>query len=102
MKNLQLPLRALNHVSLVVQDVEASISFYRDVLGFYEIRRPESFHFDGAWLWRYGVSVHLIQGKSTFLLSRKRILPSQEELCIIHIDYLFRTMQECRCHVAPL
>lgn len=58
-----LPLRALNHVSLVVEDVEASISFYRDVLGFYEIRRPESFHFDGAWLWRYGVSVHLIQGK---------------------------------------
>ena len=60
---MHLPLRALNHVSIVVKDVEASIAFYRDVLGFIEIQRPSSFDFDGSWLYRYGIAMHLIRGE---------------------------------------
>ena len=39
----------LNHVALHVADVEASIRFYRDVLGLEELPRP-AFNFPGAWL----------------------------------------------------
>ena len=44
-----LPLLSLNHISRVVKDVQASIDFYVGVLGFIEIKRPSSFHFEGAW-----------------------------------------------------
>ena len=44
-----LPLLSLNHISRVVKDVQASIDFYTRVLGFIEIKRPSSFHFEGAW-----------------------------------------------------
>ena len=40
-------------------DLEASRAFYRDVLGFRTIQRPY-FLFAGAWLFNYGVQVHLI------------------------------------------
>ena len=45
----RLPLRALNHVSKLCRCVEESAAFYRDVLGFALIKRPESFEFEGAW-----------------------------------------------------
>lgn len=44
-----LPIRGLQHVSLCVLDVDASARFYSDVLGFAEVKRPESFDFDGCW-----------------------------------------------------
>ncbi len=43
-----LPLRGLNHVSLVASDVQRSVEFYTEVLGFVEIIRPQ-FDFKGAW-----------------------------------------------------
>lgn len=50
-----LPLASLNHISVVCRSLESSLSFYRDVLGFIQIRRPGSFNFDGAW---YVGSIH--------------------------------------------
>lgn len=44
-----LPLRGLQHVSLCVRDADASIAFWRDVLGFQEVRRPKAFTFEGSW-----------------------------------------------------
>lgn len=52
---------ACHHISREVADVEASLRFYRDLLGFEEIWRP-AFSFDGAWLFNYGVQIHLIKG----------------------------------------
>ena len=44
-----LPLAYLSHLSRVVADPEKSAAFYRNVLGFRDIRRPSSFDFDGRW-----------------------------------------------------
>lgn len=54
-----LAIQSVNHISHVTRDVEASAAFYRDVLGFRQLRRP-NFPFPGAWLYNYGVQIHLI------------------------------------------
>lgn len=56
-------MRALNHISRVCKDVQASAAFYRDVLGFEQVKRPSSFDFEGAWLFNYGIGIHLIAGQ---------------------------------------
>ncbi|KAK9284184.1 hypothetical protein L1049_023352 [Liquidambar formosana] len=59
-----LPLLSLNHVSLLCRSVKASVRFYEDVLGFVLIKRPSSFNFNGAWLYNYGIGIHLIENPS--------------------------------------
>ncbi|XAR57965.1 hypothetical protein NMG60_11026288 [Bertholletia excelsa] len=59
-----LPLLSLNHVSLLVRSVWASVRFYEDVLGFCSIKRPSSFNFRGAWLFNYGIGIHFIENES--------------------------------------
>ena len=53
----------LNHVALLVADLEASREFYGSALGFEEIARP-AFDFPGAW-YRIGEAqeLHLIGGR---------------------------------------
>jgi catechol 2,3-dioxygenase-like lactoylglutathione lyase family enzyme len=58
-----LPVSAVHHISHVVRDLEASRTFYRDLLGFREIKRA-NFNFAGAWLFNYGVQIHLIEDTS--------------------------------------
>ncbi|KAA0058581.1 metallothiol transferase FosB [Cucumis melo var. makuwa] len=58
-----LPLMALNHVSRVCKNVKDSVHFYTKVLGFVLIERPQSFDFEGAWLFNYGVGIHLMQSE---------------------------------------
>ncbi|KFK32298.1 hypothetical protein AALP_AA6G224300 [Arabis alpina] len=57
------PLMALNHVSRLCRDVKKSLEFYTKVLGFVETERPAALDFDGAWLFNYGVGIHLVQVK---------------------------------------
>ncbi|KAD4889248.1 hypothetical protein E3N88_21321 [Mikania micrantha] len=59
-----LQLKSLNHISLVCRSVEESTDFYTNVLGFVPIRRPGSFDFDGAWLFNYGIGIHLLQSET--------------------------------------
>jgi len=54
-----LPIEHLHHVSRVTTQLEKAVEFYRDVLGFAEIPRP-AFDFRGAWLFNYGLQIHLI------------------------------------------
>ena len=53
----------LNHVAIVVSDVERSCAFYRDVLQLTSLPRP-AFDFPGAWF-RLGTNqeLHLIGGR---------------------------------------
>lgn len=50
----------IQHVGLVVSDLERSRRFYAEALGLEEVPRPSNFAFDGAWF-RYGESeLHLL------------------------------------------
>lgn len=62
-ENNQAPLMALNHVSRLCRNVKESIEFYTKVLGFVLIERPQVLDFEGAWLFNYGVGIHLVQSK---------------------------------------
>ena len=57
-----LPIRALHHIARVTRRPDASRAFYRDVLGFRELPRP-NFSFRGAWLYNYGVQIHIIENR---------------------------------------
>ncbi|XP_062102534.1 glyoxylase I 4-like [Humulus lupulus] len=59
-----LPLLSLNHVSILCRSVWASVRFYEEVLGFVLIKRPSSFKFNGAWLYNYGIGIHLLENPS--------------------------------------
>jgi len=54
-------IQALNHVNMVVKDVEASKRFYCEVLGMEDVPRHPSFTFPGAWLRSGSAELHLIQ-----------------------------------------
>ena len=54
-----LPIASINHVGRISKRIEQSRDFYRDVLGFREVKRPD-FGFPGAWLYNYGIMIHLI------------------------------------------
>ena len=58
--NHTLPIKSLHHLARVTTRPEASTAFYRDVLGFREIERP-NFDFRGAWLFGYGIQIHIIE-----------------------------------------
>ncbi|KAI3989124.1 hypothetical protein MKX01_033160 [Papaver californicum] len=62
--NSALPLLSLNHISYLCKSVAESAKFYQEVLGFVLIRRPSSFQFEGAWLFNYGIGIHLLQCNS--------------------------------------
>ena len=49
----------LDHVTLVVKDMEASRKFYVDGLGMVEVERP-GFSFPGLWFQAGGTQIHLI------------------------------------------
>jgi catechol 2,3-dioxygenase-like lactoylglutathione lyase family enzyme len=55
-----LPIKALHHIARTTRDAERSRAFYRDVLGFREIIRP-NFNFRGAWLFNHGFQIHIIE-----------------------------------------
>lgn len=51
--------KAVHHVSFVVPELEAALHFYKDILGFEPIERPEM-GIDGAWLQSGNAQIHLI------------------------------------------
>lgn len=56
---MTLHVRTLDHVTLVVADLEASRRFYVEVLGMREVPRP-AFSFGGLWFQAGGTQIHLI------------------------------------------
>jgi catechol 2,3-dioxygenase-like lactoylglutathione lyase family enzyme len=53
---------AVHHVSVNVDDVEAALRFYVDVLGLAPREDRPDFGFGGAWLDAGGQQLHLIEG----------------------------------------
>ena len=52
----------MHHVSINVDDVDAALSFYTDVLGLRRRTDRPDFAFGGAWLDAGGQQIHLIEG----------------------------------------
>jgi catechol 2,3-dioxygenase-like lactoylglutathione lyase family enzyme len=50
----------LDHVSVIIADVERSRRFYRDVLGLKEIRKPRTFDFVVVWFDLGNQYLHLL------------------------------------------
>lgn len=51
--------KGAHHISLTVDDVDAALGFYVELLGLPQIERPD-FGFPGAWLQAGGVELHII------------------------------------------
>jgi catechol 2,3-dioxygenase-like lactoylglutathione lyase family enzyme len=56
-------LLSLNHLSFEVKRLGASVAFYRDILGFVEMPRPD-LGFAGAWIRNGAACIHLIEKPS--------------------------------------
>ena len=54
--------KSVNHIAILVSDVSRSTSFYRNVIGLEQIRRP-NFDSHGAWFTMGNCELHLIKGK---------------------------------------
>ena len=52
--------KQIDHITIVVRDVEASRQFYVGLLGMQEVPRP-AFSFDGAWFKAGSTLIHLIK-----------------------------------------
>jgi glyoxylase I family protein len=61
---------AVHHVSINVDDVEAALTFYTDVLGLSRRADRPDFGFGGAWLDAGGQQVHLIEGAAPAALGQ--------------------------------
>lgn len=56
-----LQIAQIDHVSIVVTDVERSRRFYRDLLGLQEIAKPRTFDFVVLWFDLGSQQLHLLQ-----------------------------------------
>ncbi|MED6143144.1 Glyoxylase I 4, variant 2 [Stylosanthes scabra] len=72
-------LLALNHVSFVCKSVSESVKFYENVLGFLLIKRPSSFNFQGAWLFNYGIGIHLLESEMV-TVEKRAINPKENHI----------------------
>ncbi|GMI92787.1 glyoxylase I 7 [Hibiscus trionum] len=76
-----LQLKCLNHVSLLCRSIEESVDFYQNILGFFPIKRPGSFDFSGAWLFSYGIGIHLLQSENPESMPQiRRINPKDNHI----------------------
>ncbi|KAE7997351.1 hypothetical protein FH972_001993 [Carpinus fangiana] len=83
-----LHLKSLNHISVVCKSVEESIDFYQNVLGFFPIRRPGSFDFNGAWLFGFGIGIHLLQSETPENMPKKTEINPKDN----HISFQCESM----------
>jgi catechol 2,3-dioxygenase-like lactoylglutathione lyase family enzyme len=88
-----IPLESVNHIARETDDVERSRRFYRDVLGFREVWRPD-FDFDGAWLYNYGVMIHIIKGTTRTFPSEISTRADHVALHTNDIEAVERILQE--------
>jgi catechol 2,3-dioxygenase-like lactoylglutathione lyase family enzyme len=89
-----LPIQSFNHVSREVLNLQKSLDFYINILGFTEVPRP-AFECEGHWLYGYGLALHLIltsRRQERIELLQKRLehftdcLPSVDHIAFVTDD----------------
>lgn len=90
-----LAVESVNHLARIVEDVEKTKAFYRDVLGFREIRRP-NFSFPGAWLFNYGLQIHLIRNEDEF--TKRHDISTRAAHLAFHVDDIEAAEQTLNDH----
>jgi catechol 2,3-dioxygenase-like lactoylglutathione lyase family enzyme len=95
-----LPLKALNHLALTSTHLEATRAFYTDVLGFREVSRP-AFSFRGAWLYNYGLMIHIIEKDSAGTGSIEGEISTRDNHFALHADDLDAAEQALLAHGVP-
>ena len=93
-----LPIQSVNHLAVVTSRLEASRRFYRDVLGFREVSRP-NFKFPGAWLYNYGLMIHIIGHEKSGAPAEE--IQTREAHIALHSDHLDEVEQLLREHGVP-
>lgn len=93
-----LSLVSVNHISLVCRSVEDSMDFYENVLGFFPIKRPGSFNFDGAWLFSYGMGIHLLQSPNPDSIPKKQEINPMDN----HMSFQCESMQVVESKLAEM
>lgn len=90
-----LPVEFIHHVSRLTRDLEKSQAFYCDVLGFKPIPRPD-FSFSGAWLFNYGLQIHLIQTTESQESPQKDVAARADHIAfrVSNIDQVERLLNE--------
>ncbi|KAD2393931.1 hypothetical protein E3N88_40908 [Mikania micrantha] len=78
-------LKSLNHISLQCHSVQESVDFYTKILGFVQVKRPGYLDFDGAWLFSYGIGIHLIQSEEPDDVPKKSEINTKDN----HISFQF-------------
>jgi catechol 2,3-dioxygenase-like lactoylglutathione lyase family enzyme len=63
----------IEHVAVIVTDVERAKAFYGGVLGLTEVPRPESFDFPGAWYRNGPTDLHIIGRAQADAQSRRHV-----------------------------
>ena len=94
-----LPIIGLHHIARVTSQPEQSIAFYRDVLGFRELPRPP-FNFRGAWLYNYGVQIHIIENQ-TLAGARSDNIDSRANHLAFRVEDMDRVKQVLSEHDLP-
>jgi glyoxylase I family protein len=74
--SVELIVERIDHVSIIVTDVDRARAFYGGLLGLTEVPRPRSFDFPGAWFQAGAEVIHLlgqpaadVRGRRHFCLS---------------------------------
>jgi catechol 2,3-dioxygenase-like lactoylglutathione lyase family enzyme len=80
----------IDHVSVIITDVERSRHFYRDVLGLREIARPKTFDFVVLWFDLGDMQLHLLLGDRPDTISPR------------HFALRVKDVQTARAHFAAL
>ena len=84
-----LPTTSIHHVSFLVKDAEKTEAFYRNVLGFAPLVRP-ALKFPGAWLFKDGLQIHLIQHEDAFKYDAAAEITSRADHIAFHSEDIDR------------
>jgi len=69
----RITVQRIEHVAVVVSDVDRAKAFYGNVLGLTEVPRPESFDFAGAWYRNGPTDLHIITRPQADAQSRRHV-----------------------------